>query len=102
MLHAHTRLQGKQLDKCLESAAHCLTCQSGATEVVCPVFISFRVNEASPEAATLQARPPPRTAASAYPPLCAHSTHGMRGKTANPKLGLTALSALRPPSDRLN
>ena len=47
--------QGKKLDQALEALTKCVTCQSGAGVHTCPVFISFRVNEASREAAALQA-----------------------------------------------
>jgi hypothetical protein len=49
--------KGKQLDNALEGCVHFITCQGGGkTNVACPVFISFKVNEASREAAELQAR----------------------------------------------
>lgn len=43
------------MDQCLENAAKCVTCQHHNDGRVCPVFISFRINEASTQAAQLQA-----------------------------------------------
>lgn len=49
--------KGKLLENKLEECVHCFTCQTGGKEAdyACPVFISFKVNEASREAAELQA-----------------------------------------------